>query len=219
MDPDAEVRRPAAPPTSPAAAAAHHLIHAAGATSRDLNRAGYLLLSRYGGRIEKMLQRRLGMKPEDAEEVLSDAVYGFLQKSPRHCDCPEAWFIVTTLRAAISRLRADRAQQRHPADGFEPIGAPGDPGPLDACIADPAAADPLLRLIERERLDVIPGLLKIVAERHSSKRAQVMSLLLAGHDHASIGATLGMRPGAVRDMVFRLHTLARDLIRELKPRT
>lgn len=219
MDHDAETRLRAAPPTDPAAATAHQLIHARGATSRDLNRAGHLMLTRYGARIEKLLQRRLGMKPEDAEEVLCDAVYGFLQKSPRHCDCPEAWFIVTTLRAAISRLRTDHAQQRHPAHGFEPIGAPGDPGPLDACVADPSAADPLWRLIERERMDVIPALLKIVAERHSTKRAQVMSLLLAGHDHASIGATLGMKPGAVRDMVFRLHTLARDLIQELKPRT
>jgi DNA-directed RNA polymerase specialized sigma24 family protein len=190
------------------AAAAHRLVHAPERSERRLRRAGRLLLDHYGRRIMKWLPSRLGLGPADAEEVLIDAVHRFLQKIPRHCPAPEGWLMTAARRSAISRQRAERAGLRRPVGGFDFVGCPGDPGPLDRCAADADTSDPLHRLEARERSAAIPSLLKRLAARHSPRRADFLSLLMAGHDYAAIGATLGMSPGAVRDMAHRLQRSA-----------
>lgn len=207
-----ELQRPAAPSAQDnPARRAHAALHRAGAGERERRDAARLLLESYGGRFAGTMRRRLGLPPQDVEEILSDTVHLFITRSPVQCREPEHWLYKVFLRSAISRLRFDHAQRRDPGLPFEPIGSAGDGGPIDLLAADPQRSDPVQILQQRERRAIVMDLVTQVA-RHSDKRASVMLLAIKGYDRKNIAAALGMSTGAVGDMIYRVHQFVHELM-------
>jgi RNA polymerase primary sigma factor len=115
----------------------------------------------------------------------------------------------TGLSAQVVSTLRDPARVTASLD--EPVGEDGIS--LGELLADEHAVDPTHHVIESERLDLLPGLLRLLPERHR----QVLELHYGLNDapaqsHEQIGARLGVSEERSRQLereaLHRLHTIA-----------
>ncbi len=189
------------------------VIHSPGVSARQLDQATSRVMDAYGGLLKRLAKGILNGNDEDAEEVLTDTTMQFLRHCPTDCVAPDAWLIVVARRLAISRLVRQQCPTRRPAQGFAPVGAPGDPGALDELAADPETHDPLAIMLQREQHQALHDSMPSVA-RSSTARAQTLGLLLAGHSIGEIAARLAVSEGAIRDRLYRVRKLLSSLMKD-----
>lgn len=183
------------------------MVHAPGCTRLQREGAALLLVQSYGGEILARC-RAAGVSVEDGEEVITDAVIRFLDthKVPADCRKPQAYFRQIYRNEIIDRLRR---QARDPSRPMAwPFPAQGDAvepfDPYAGLAADPARSDPAVQAEHRQLINLC-----LQALQDDPAAAKLMAMFVDGVPQAEMARRLRIKPGALRDRLYRVRQLLR----------